>query len=129
MEVLLENSKSKKGKHVVRTFLFKVDSNGSIQQIELPGKPVRPTYKVGEAKIVNIPNKGVYVYLFLLRNIYGRVMGRIIVINDGKTVLVMKYRKLKLKLIDGDDKHVVIVKRIFEQLKIPVKKININKKK
>ncbi|MCH4815034.1 MAG: hypothetical protein QXY87_04395 [Saccharolobus sp.] len=129
MEVLLENSKSKKNKHVLRTFLFKVDVNGAIQQIELPGKSVRPTYKVGEAKIVNIPNKGTYVYLFLLRNLYGRVIGRIIVINDGKIVLIMKYRKLKLKLIDGDDIYVTIIKRIFEQLKIPVKKININKKK
>ncbi|QXJ29701.1 hypothetical protein [Saccharolobus shibatae] len=129
MEVLLENSKSKKNKHVLRTFLFKVDVNGAIQQIELPGKSVRPTYKVGEAKIVNIPNKGTYVYLFLLRNLYGRVIGRIIVINDGKIVLIMKYRKLKLKLIDGDDKYVTIIKRIFEQIKIPVKKININKKK
>lgn len=129
MKVLLENSRSRKNKHVLRTFLFKVDVNGVIQQIELPGKVVRPTYKVGEAKIVNIPNKGTYVYLFLLRNLYGRVIGRIIVINDGKIVLVMKYRKLKLKLIDGDDKYVTIVKRISEQLKIPVKKININKKK
>ncbi|QXJ36062.1 hypothetical protein [Saccharolobus shibatae] len=129
MEVLLENSKSKKNKHILRTFLFKVDVNGAIQQIELPGKSVRPTYKVGEAKIVNIPNKGTYVYLFLLRNLYGRVIGRIIVINDGKIVLIMKYRKLKLKLIDGDDKYVTIIKRIFEQIKIPVKKININKKK
>ncbi|QGA69451.1 hypothetical protein [Sulfolobus sp. E11-6] len=129
MEILLENSRSRKNKHVLRTFLFKVDANGTIQQIELPGKSVKPTYKVGEAKVVNIPNKGTYVYLFLLRNLYGRVIGRIIVINDGKVVLTMKYRKLKLKLIDGDDKYVIIIKRIFEQLKIPFKKININKKK
>ncbi|WP_338601554.1 hypothetical protein V6M85_00370 [Sulfolobus tengchongensis] len=129
MEVLLENSKSKTGKHVLRSLLFRVESNGIIQQVDLAGKKITPTYKVGEAKIVNIPSKGVYIYLFLLRNLKGRVNGRVIVFDNGNVSLVMKYRKLKLKLVDGDEKYVNSIKKVFEQLKIPVKKINVNKEK
>lgn len=126
MEVLLENSKSKSGKHMLRSLIFKV-INGDISQVDLPGKKVTPTYKIGEARVVNIPSNGIYVYIYLLRNLKGRVTGKVIVFDSGRPVLVMKYRKLKLKLIDGEEKYSIHVKKVFEKLKIPVKKINVKK--
>ncbi|MEM3971073.1 MAG: hypothetical protein QXR34_00040 [Saccharolobus sp.] len=126
MEVLLENSRSKSNKHVIRSLLYKVE-NDELVQAELSGKKVMPIYKVGDAKIVNIPNKGIYIYVYLLRNIQGKVYGRATVIDNGNLALVMKYRKLKLKLIDGDPQYSKYIKRLFDKLKMPVKKINVKK--
>ncbi len=125
MDILVENSKSRSGKHAIRTLIFKIEKD-IISQVDLPGKKVSPTYVVGDAKIVNLPNKGTFVYVHLLKNIQDRVVGKVMVYEDGRVALVMKYRKLKLKMVEGEGRYVEYVKKIFDKLKIPVKKINTN---
>ncbi|TRM99629.1 hypothetical protein DJ527_08395, partial [Sulfolobus sp. F1] len=88
MDILVENSKSRSGKHAIRTLIFKIEKE-SISQLELSGKKVSPTYVVGDAKIVNLPNKGTFVYVHLLKNIQDRVVGKVIVYEDGRVVLIM----------------------------------------
>jgi len=122
-QIMLDNSKSKSGKHAIRSFLFQVDSNLIVDISSSPGDEVPPTYKVGESRLVEIP-KGHVVYLYLVKNVKGMVKGRALVIKDNKVILAMNYRKLKLKRVEGDPNALEPLKRVMEYLKIPVKKIN-----
>ncbi|MBW9140321.1 MAG: hypothetical protein K1T65_01170 [Candidatus Aramenus sp.] len=123
VRLLLDNSKSRSGKHVMRTVLFKVD--GVIEEVTPKGIEVTPTYKVGKAFMVDLPSKGIFVYVTLIRNIYSRVRGKILVIKDGNPVLVLNYRKLKIKRVNGDPSFYEYVKKVIEQTKIPVKRVNL----
>ncbi len=123
VQLVVDNSKSKTGKHVIRTLLYKIDDN--IHEEKKFDSKIRPTYNVGEAYLANIPPKGIYVYITLIRNIYNKVKGKIIVISDGNIVLVLNYRKLKIKRVNGDSKFYEHVKRILDQVKIPVKRTNL----
>jgi len=122
--VILDNSKSKTGKHAVRSFLFQVDSNLIVDLSTTSGKGVSPLYKVGESKMIEVP-KGTVVYLTLIKNVSGKVRGRVVELKDNKVVLIMNYRKLKLKRVKGDSNAVEPVKKVFDYLKVPVKKINL----
>ncbi len=75
-QIVLDNSKSKSGKHAIRSFLFQVDSNLIVDISSSPGDEVPPTYKVGESRLVEIP-KGHVVYLYLVkkRERYGKGKG------------------------------------------------------
>ncbi|MCI2414954.1 MAG: hypothetical protein MPF33_06890 [Candidatus Aramenus sp.] len=123
VQLLLDNSKSRSGKHVMRTVLFKID--GVIEEVTSTGIEVTPTYKVGKAFMVDLPSKGIFVYVILIRNVYNRVRGKILVIKDGNPVLVLNYRKLKIKRVNGDPSFYEYVKKVIEQTKIPVKRVNL----
>jgi len=123
VQLVIDNSKSKSGKHAIRTLLYKIDNN--IYEEKKFSSKIRPTYTLGDAYLVDISSKGIYVYITLIKNIYNKVKGKIIVINDGNIVLVLNYRKLKIKKINGDSRFYEYVKRILDQVKIPVKRTNL----
>ncbi|AWS00687.1 hypothetical protein [Metallosphaera hakonensis] len=123
MELILEQSKSKTGKHAIRSLLFKWDNE--IKQLNPKGSKVLPIYREGEASAVNLREKGIFVYARFVRNLKGKVRGRVMVIKDGVVSLEMNYRKLKLKRISGDPALYSYVKAVMDYLKIPVKRTNL----
>lgn len=125
MDVYLENSKSKSGKHAIRTLIFVVEGNNFTELKLSKMRKVQGIYKIGEAGFVELPDNKTYVYIFLVKTIQNKVKGRIIVVSEGKEKMLMNYRKLKLKLIRGDKEYVDLVKKIFDKLNIPVKKVNL----
>ncbi|MCY0873473.1 hypothetical protein D1867_01455 [Acidianus infernus] len=124
VQLYVENSKSKSGKHAIRTLLYKV-VDGKLIEVKDEGNKVSPTYKVGEAKVINISDNGTYIYVKLVKNIYNKIIGEILVIDNNSIVLKLKYRKLKIKKIEGDEKYFDKVKELFEKLKIPIKRANL----
>jgi len=126
MELYVENSKSKSGKHAIRTLIYLVDGNNitEYKQFKIKRK-VQGIYRIGEAEIVDLPDDKTLVYITIVKTIKNQVKGRIIVYSRGEEKLRMNYRKLKLKLITGDKSYAEIVKSIFERLNIPIKKINL----
>lgn len=119
----VDNSKSKTGKHAIRTLLYEIRDSKFIE-IKDVGKDVKPTYSIGNAKVVDV-NKGLFVYIRLIKNINNRVYGKILVIKDNSIVLELNYRKLKIKRVRGDKSFYEKVKEILDSLKIPVKKTNL----
>ncbi|BDC19866.1 hypothetical protein [Acidianus sp. HS-5] len=124
VQLYVENSKSRSGKHAIRTLLYKV-VNGKLIEVKDEGNKVQSIYKVGEAKIIDIHDPGTYIYVRLVKNIYNRILGEVLVIDDGYISLKLKYRKLKIKRIEGDTKYYDNVKVLFETLKIPIKRANL----
>lgn len=124
VQLYVENSKSKTGKHAIRTLLYKV-VDGKFVETRSEGRKVTPIYKVGEARIVDINDNGTYIYVKLVKNIYNKIFGEILVIDNNSIVLKLKYRKLKIKKVEGDEKYFDKVKQLFEQLKIPIKRVNL----
>jgi len=126
MELYVENSKSKSGKHAIRTLIYLVDGNNIIEykQFKIKRK-VQGIYRIGEAEIIDLPNDKTFVYITIVKTIKNKVKGRVIVYSRGEEKLRMNYRKLKLKLITGDKNYAEIVKSILERLNIPIKKINL----
>ncbi|MEM4024822.1 MAG: hypothetical protein QXL70_02095 [Metallosphaera sp.] len=123
VELVLEQSKSKSGKHAVRSLLYKWD-NG-LKQVNLKGTNISTLYKEGEGKLVNLREKGIFVYARFLKNLKGKVRGKILVIKDGTISLELNYRKLKLKRVSGDPQLYDYVKQLVATLNIPVKKVNL----
>ncbi|MEM4746675.1 MAG: hypothetical protein QXF40_04910 [Metallosphaera sp.] len=123
VELVLEQSKSKSGKHAVRSLLYKWD-NG-LKQVNLKGTNISTLYKEGEGKLVNLREKGIFVYARFLKNLKGKVRGKILVIKDGTISLELNYRKLKLKRVSGDPQLYDYVKQLIATLNIPVKKVNL----
>ncbi len=123
VQLVIDNSKSKSSKHAIRTLLYRIDKD-AYEEKKFNSK-VKPTYSIGEAYLADIPSKGMYIYIMLTKNIYNKVKGKIIVINDGNIVLVLNYRKLKIKKVNGDPKFYEHVKKILDQVKIPVKRVNL----
>lgn len=128
MELLFENSESKTGLHKIRTVILRFDEKGFSEVKEFVNyKQVKPTYKNGEAKIVTLPKKGFFIYIRLIRNYKGQVVGNIKVFNNDVEVVSCKYRKLKVIRVYGEKKYCEIVKSCLEFLKIPVKRFNVGK--
>ncbi|BBD72714.1 hypothetical protein HS1genome_1103 [Sulfodiicoccus acidiphilus] len=124
MELLLENSKSKSGKHAARALALEVRQD-SLVEVNAQGKKAKPTYSVGEAMTIDVSKvRGTVVYMRFVRNLKKKVEGEVVVIRENNVLLKMKYRKLKLKRVEGDSSYVELVKRAMEQLKVPVKKVN-----
>jgi len=127
MELILENSRSKMNKHAIRTLIFQYQNGNIVEYKDYKViEKVRPTYMVGEALRIRIPDKGTFVFMRFVKNLYGRVVGRILVLEDGKVVSELKYRKLKLYTLYGKRQHVEIVRTIFQNLKIELKRVNAN---
>jgi hypothetical protein len=127
MELILENSKSKTNKHAIRTLIYKYENGDfvEVKDYKVLGK-VRPTYVVGEALRIDLPDRGVYIFMRFLKNIRGHVIGRILVLEDGKIVTEIKYRKLKLYTLYGKKAHVDLVKSLFDKMRLTVKRVNAN---
>jgi hypothetical protein len=127
VELLLDNSKSVTGKHVLRTLIVNVSSGPAIDSRvdSFQSHPCKPLYKKGECRVVKLPN-GKYVYVRLLRNLRGHVSGEFWVIVNGEVKLKLKYRKLKLKRVEGDPSHWDLVNKVISSYKIPLKKVNLN---
>ncbi|MCG3108868.1 hypothetical protein L3N51_01157 [Metallosphaera sp. J1] len=123
VELVLEQSKSKSGKHAVRSLLFKWDNEP--KQLNPKGTKIPPLYKDGEAVLINLKEKGIFIYARFVRNLRGRVRGKLMVIKDGAVSLEMNYRKLKLKRISGDANLYPYVKAVMDTLKIPIKRTNL----
>ena len=130
MELYVENSKSKSGKHAIRTLIYLVEGNNIIEykQFKIKRK-VKGIYSVGEAEVIDLPNDKTFVYISLVKTIKNQVKGKVIVYSKGEEKLRMNYRKLKLKLISGDKSYAELVKTIFERLNIPIKRINLKEVK
>ena len=130
MELYIENSKSKSGKHAIRTLIYLVEGDNIIEYKQYKVKrKVKGIYSIGEAEIIELPDDKDFVYITMVKTIKNRVKGRIIVYSKGEEKLVMTYRKLKLKLISGDKSYAEIVRKVFEKLNIPIKKINLKEVK
>ncbi|QKQ99330.1 hypothetical protein GWK48_02015 [Metallosphaera tengchongensis] len=123
MELIVEQSKSKTGKHAIRSLLFKWE-NG-VKQASIKGTRIPPVYKEGDAVLVNLRERGTFVYARFIKNVKGRVFGKILIIKDGTISLEMNYRKLKLKKVSGDPSLYNVVKDVMDYLKIPVKRVNL----
>jgi hypothetical protein len=126
MEVSLENSSSKTGKHAIRSLIFAIEGNNIKEFKEYKIlKKEKGTYNKGEKLVISIPDKGTFVHLIFVKNIYNKVKGKVYVYKDGKVVLELNYRKLKLKAVRGDTTYAEYVKSVFEMLKIPLKRVNL----
>ncbi|MEM0363738.1 MAG: hypothetical protein QXV69_00690 [Sulfolobaceae archaeon] len=126
----IENSKSKTSKHAIRTLLFRVidSKNCSFEQVEKFNivSRLKPTYSIGESINITLDKNNLYIYLRFIKNIKNKVYGQIIVIDQGKIVLQLKYRKLKIKRISGDARYYEeCVKNVLYSLKIPIKRVNL----
>lgn len=130
MEIYVENSKSKSGKHAIRTLIFLVENNNvtEFKQFKIK-KKIQGIYRLGEAEIIDLPDNKTFVYITLVKNLKNMVKGKVVVYSNGDAKMIMNYRKLKLKLISGDKQYAEVVKLIFERLNIPVKKINLKEVK
>ncbi|BFI74198.1 hypothetical protein [Sulfurisphaera ohwakuensis] len=130
MEVYLENSKSKSGKHAIRTLIYVIEGENFYEFKSFKTKKkLQGIYKVGEAQLIDLPSDKTFVYIYLIKNIKNRVKGKVIVYDNGQISLVMNYRKLKLKLVKGDKKYAEIIKKIFDKLNIPIKNMNLKEVK
>jgi len=130
MELYVENSKSKSGKHAIRTLIYLIEGNNIIEYKRFKiKKKIKGIYSVGEAEIIDLPNDKTFVYITLVKTIKNQVKGKVIVYSKGEEKLRMNYRKLKLKLISGDKSYAELVKTIFERLNIPIKRINLKEVK
>lgn len=126
MEVYLENSKSKTGKHAIRSLLYTLENGKLVEYKNFKVKSkVPPTYKIGDKALVIIPDKGIFIHLVFLKNLKNKVKGKVTVYKDGNVVSEFNYRKLKLKLVKGEPTYAELVKALFEELKIPLKGINV----
>ncbi len=127
MELVLENCKSRSGKHAIATRFYRYEGARFVEVKDYKVlEKLRPTYVVGEAVRVDVPSKGVYILLRFIKNIKGEYLGKIYVYEDGVLATEIKYRKLKLFTIYGYKKHVELVRKLMEELKITVKRVNSN---
>lgn len=130
MEVLLDNSRSKTGKHVIASVIYRVEGETLTDIATVTSSrgvkvfPCKPLYRKGECKKYDLLN-GTYVYLMFVRNIYGRVTGRGYVVVNGSLVLEVKYRKQKVVYIKGEKKFSKLLKIAFDKGKVPVKRSNV----
>lgn len=124
--ILIENCRSNSKKHAIRTlvYIFNRDKFEEWKNYEIKQK-LKPTYAKGECYYVKLPEKGLIIYLRFLKNIKNMVLGRILVIENQSIVLELKYRKLKLKKIKGNENYYQYVKLVLDHLKIPIKRINL----
>jgi hypothetical protein len=125
----IERSRSKTGKHAIRTFVFLVSDNGEIIEARpRMTRKVKPTYVHGEAyeASFDVPHGWYLVYAWFVRNLRGRVKGYFEVYSrDAELLYRAVYRKLKLRRSMGDPKYAWIVRLVADHLNIPVKNTNL----
>ncbi len=124
-----ELSKSRTGKHAVRKLAFIVSKDGSIRRVECKEWLDAPkTYTRGWSRAcsVELGENEYAVQVHLVKNLYGHVKGYILVYDrEGNVVFRAVYRRLKLRRSFGHPRYAWIVKRVAEELKLPVKRYNL----
>ncbi|ABM81042.1 hypothetical protein [Hyperthermus butylicus] len=129
INVKIEMSKSRTGRHAARSLALLVSEEGDIVE----AKPRRiaetkPLYSRGRAYIasIDVPEGWYLVYVYLVKNLRGHVKGYIEVYSrDAELLYRAVYRKLKLRFSKGDPHYAWIVRRVAEYLKLPVKNYNL----
>jgi len=126
MPTWVERSKSKTGKHAYLRVAFVLDHAGRVVKEYKPSGGVPDVYSRGEGEEVNVEYGGeeIVAVLEMKKNFRGRVEGKVEVYDRGKLVYRAVYRKLKLRGSFGDPAYHFFVKKLFEYLKIPVKREN-----
>lgn len=131
MPVILveEFSKSYTGKHAVRKLAFIVSKDGGVRKVDCSkGEEGVKMYAKGWSRVcsVELKEKEYAVQIHLVRNLYGHVKGYIEVYDhNGNMVFRAVYRKLKIRRSHGHPRYAWIVKRVAEELKLPVKRYNL----
>jgi hypothetical protein len=129
LKLLVESTKSRRGKHLARSIALVVRSNGKIEVPKIVER-AKGTYAKGEAGYVSVKlNRGdVVVWLKLIKNFLNKVSGVIVVYNDeGEEVLRLVYRKLKIRRSKGDPRYWNVVERVLKLLKLEdkIRKVNL----
>ena len=131
VQLRVEKSKSRTGKHAVRDLALIVSSDGSVREARPRARyPVKPVYSRGEAYLLHVNvGPGEYaVQVHLVRNLRGHVKGYIEVYGeDGSLLYRAVYRKLKLRYSKGDDRYAWVVEAVAKHLNLPVKRANLHK--
>ncbi|BES81406.1 hypothetical protein [Pyrodictium abyssi] len=129
LNVRIEMSKSRSGKHAVRSLALLVSENGEIVE---PRPRItqkeKPLYSRGSAYTASIavPQGWYLVYVYLVKNLRGHVKGFIEVYSpDAQLLYRAVYRKLKLRYSYGDPRYAWIVQKVVDYLKLPVKNMNL----
>ncbi|MEB3755496.1 MAG: hypothetical protein GSR79_01350 [Desulfurococcales archaeon] len=130
MDVVVELTKSRTGKHAARRMAFIVNEHGGITELA-SGDICEEckTYAKGEAKRVKVKELSRDEYLVivrLVRNTRGHVLGEI-TIYDWRQEPVFRavYRKLKLRKNFGASRYAWIPRIIADKLKLYVKRYNL----
>ena len=128
LEVRLERSESNSGKHKYVRRAFKVDLRTlKVEEIGPKEKLSPLLYAKGWSSRteVNLNEGEVLVVAEFLMNPQGKVKGRFTVFsNKGGILYRAVYRKLKIRGSYGDPQYYKAVKKVIEELKIPVKREN-----
>ncbi|ALL01165.1 hypothetical protein Pyrde_1117 [Pyrodictium delaneyi] len=129
LNVRIEMSKSRSGKHAVRSLALLVSEKGDIVEPR-PRMTQRekPLYSRGSAYIasISVPKGWYLVYVYLVKNLRGHVKGYIEVYSpDAQLLYRAVYRKLKLRYSAGDPRYAWIVQKVVDYLKLPVKNMNL----
>ncbi len=124
--VRLERSRSKSGKHAYARLAFVMDHAGRVVREFQPPEGAPEVYAKGQGGEVSVGYGGeeVLVLLELKKNLRGHVSGYVEVYDHGKLAYKAVYRKLKLRGMEGDPAYFYFVKKLFEYLRIPVKRTN-----
>ncbi|KSW12270.1 hypothetical protein CF15_05845 [Pyrodictium occultum] len=129
LNVRMERSKSRSGKHAARSLALLVSEDGQI--VEPRPRMVReerPLYSRGSAYIasVAVPPGWYLVYIYLVKNLRGHVKGYIEVYShDAQLLYRAVYRRLKLRYSRGDPRYAWIVQGVVDYLRLPVKNMNL----
>ncbi len=129
LSVRIEQSKSRTGKHAVRSLALLVSEKGDIVEPRpRMTTPARPLYARGKAfeAYFHVPEGWFLAYVWLVKNLRGHVKGFIEVYDpSGRLVYRAVYRKLKLRMSRGDPSYAWIVRRVADYLRLPVKNTNL----
>jgi len=129
-EYVLENSKSRSGKHKLSTILYIYDREKGLTSVAkaldiiVEKKSVKPTYSRGEAYAVKLKlGKGDYViYGWFVKNFLGKVKGYISIYSyKGELVYRAKYYDGVLRRSVGNPVNAWLVRLFIDKTKIPVK--------
>ena len=132
LKVVLEKSKSRSGKHAFVRLVAKVDlgTNEVKEVLQATGGSPPRTYSKGVSKEVNVKygdNEAVIIVNMVKvphPNPKRKVKGTVEVYVNGELVYRAKYVKGVLRGSYGDPKYFPLVKAVFKELKIPVKREN-----
>jgi|ECHnycMinimDraft_1075156.scaffolds.fasta_scaffold00367_4 hypothetical protein len=122
IKLTIENTKSRTGKHIAISIIIDLKDFSL-----LSGKTAsKGTYSQGKCNIIEVPDRGEFLYIWFVRNLRGRVIGKAKIINDGKIEAEGKYKKLKLRIKGNINKEKVeLIKAVLNKYKIPIKRISI----
>ncbi len=131
VNMLIERTRSRTGKHASYSNAFLVTSEGKVSEARARSRrEARGTYARGSAveALLEPPGPGeVLVAVTMRRNLRGRVHGTLVVY-DGEAGEVLRavYRKLKVRRSRGDPGYEWAIRAVMDHLKLPVKRYNMS---